>query len=246
MATSVTTPTRERLIRAAAELLSAGGRDAVSTRAVSAAAGVQAPTMYRLFGDKEGLLDAVAAHGFEQYLASKSALGETDDPVEDLRRGWDLHVGFGLAQPAFYVLMYGDARPGGRSAAQQEAAAMLHRMVSRVAAAGRLRMSVERAAQLVHATGLGVTLHLIATAPTERDPEVSAIARETVIRAIVTDTTDAAPPVGQATELASRAVGLKAALTAASPETGLSAAEQAVLIEWLDRISDAPAIRPRS
>jgi AcrR family transcriptional regulator len=36
------------------------GRRAVTTRAVAAGAGVQAPTIYRLFGDKDGLLDALA------------------------------------------------------------------------------------------------------------------------------------------------------------------------------------------
>lgn len=28
------------------------------------------------------------------------------DPVADLRAGWDLHVGFGLCNPALYSLMY--------------------------------------------------------------------------------------------------------------------------------------------
>jgi AcrR family transcriptional regulator len=36
----------------------------VSTRAVSAAARVQAPTICRIFGDKRGLLDAVARYCF--------------------------------------------------------------------------------------------------------------------------------------------------------------------------------------
>src|SRR3954470_7132492 len=82
---------RGRIVAAAARRLAEGGPDAVSTRAVSAAAGVQPPTIYRLFGDKEGLLDAVAAHGFQAYLATKTIVPQSDDPVADLRRGWDLH-----------------------------------------------------------------------------------------------------------------------------------------------------------
>ena len=62
--------TRERIVEAAAALLAQGGREAVSTRAVSAAAGVQAPTIYRIFGDKQGLLDAVASRGFAEYVRS--------------------------------------------------------------------------------------------------------------------------------------------------------------------------------
>src|SRR4051794_13063467 len=98
--------TRDRILRAAAALLEREGRDAVSTRAVGTAAGVQAPTLYRLFGDKAGLLQAVAAYGFESYLVQKHGLDESDDPVADLRRGWDMHVQFGLSRPAFYMLMY--------------------------------------------------------------------------------------------------------------------------------------------
>src|ERR1044072_7590634 len=97
---------RERIVAAAARLLAEGGSDAVSTRAVSTAAGVQPPTIYRLFGDKQGLLDAGVAHGCAAYRADKTATDPTDDPVEDLRAGWDLHVGLGLANPALYGLMY--------------------------------------------------------------------------------------------------------------------------------------------
>lgn len=157
--------TRQRVLRAAAELLSSQGRAGISTRAVSAAAGVQPPTLYRLFGDKDGLLDALAAYGFQQYLREKQALEETDDPVADLRRSWDLHVGFGLSQPGFYVLMYGEGRYRGGIPGGLETIAILRRTLTRVAAAGRLRMSVERATQLVHAMGLGVVLSLIATPP---------------------------------------------------------------------------------
>jgi len=50
---------RHRIVEAAVELLEKGGPDAVSTRAVAAAAGMQPPAIYRLFGDKEGLLEAI-------------------------------------------------------------------------------------------------------------------------------------------------------------------------------------------
>ncbi|MFC7739831.1 TetR/AcrR family transcriptional regulator [Nocardiopsis composta] len=115
MSSEKTPEPRRRILEAAAGLLAEGGPEAASTRAVAAAAGVQAPTLYRLFGDKQGLLEALAAHGFERYLADKQELGATDDPVADLRRGWDLHVDFGLARPALYVLMYGTP---GRAAAR--------------------------------------------------------------------------------------------------------------------------------
>ena len=45
--------TRKRIIAAAIEILTREGREAVTTRAVADAAGVQAPAIYRLFTDKK-------------------------------------------------------------------------------------------------------------------------------------------------------------------------------------------------
>ena len=94
------------LIEVAAQLLANGGPDAVTTRSVALAAGVQAPTIYRLFGDKSGLLDAVAEHGFAGYVACKPPVDIDGDPVESLRAGWELHVGFGLANPELFRLIH--------------------------------------------------------------------------------------------------------------------------------------------
>jgi AcrR family transcriptional regulator len=221
--------TRDRIVAAAADLL-AGGREAVSTRAVSAAAGVQAPAIYRLFGDKQGLLDAVATHGLTTYLESKTHLEPSEDPVEDLRTGWDLHIGFGLANPALYALMYGDPRPGASPApAALAAAEVLAGHIRRIAEAGRLRVSEERAAQLVHAAGCGTTLTLIARPENGRDPALSEMAREAVIAAITTDAPAPAPPGP-----VSAAVALRAVLPRTS---ALTTREQALLQEWLDRIT---------
>src|SRR5580698_6011014 len=94
--------TRAQLVEVAANLLASQGPDAVTTRSVALAVGVQAPTIYRLFGDKSGLLDDGVEHGFATYLTNKPPVGtdaDADDPIAALRAGWDLHVGFGLANP---------------------------------------------------------------------------------------------------------------------------------------------------
>src|SRR5580704_3052018 len=88
---------RARIVRAAAKLLATGGRNAVTTRAVSAAAGVQPPTIYRHFGDMQELLGVVARETLTVHVREQATRALTNDPVEDLRRGWDLHVAFGLA-----------------------------------------------------------------------------------------------------------------------------------------------------
>lgn len=74
---------RTRMLDAAEGLLDASPDRDVSTRAVCEAVGVGAPTLYRLFGDKNGLLAAVVDHGFARYLSTKRALEPTADPVVD-------------------------------------------------------------------------------------------------------------------------------------------------------------------
>ncbi|RYG81421.1 TetR/AcrR family transcriptional regulator [bacterium] len=221
--------TRERIVAAAGRLLAQGGRDALTTRGVAAAAGVQAPTLYRLFGDKSGLLDAVAEHGFRSYLMEKIVRGPGLDPVEDLRAGWDLHVGFGLARPEVYALMYGDPRPGARSPAADEGYRILREHVRRIALDGRLRVGEERAAHLVHASGCGVVLTLLAMPEDRRDSGLSEAARETVIAAITSDA-----PAVEGRGPAAAAIALRAAMPDA---TALTEGERHVLGEWLVRLA---------
>jgi AcrR family transcriptional regulator len=224
---------RARIIRCAINLLNHGGRDAVTTRAVADAADVQAPALYRLFGDKQGLLDAVAEHGFAAYLKEKSVRQPGQDPVEDLRTGWDLHVEFGLSHSAIYLLMYAQPRPGAKSPAAELSGRFLKEHIRRVAAAGRLRVSEEQAADLFHACGCGTVLTLLSQAEEQRDSSLSEslseIAREAAIGAITTD-----PPATENFGPAAAAVALRAVLPEASP---LSEGERALLTEWLDRLA---------
>ena len=234
MARKQALPPRERMVRAAAELLATGGREAVSTRAVSAAAGVQAPAIYRQFGDMRGLLDAAALHGFSSYLETKRARPREDDPVDDLRRGWDHHVEFGLTNPAIYALLYGEPRPDAEPAVVREGNLILHGLVQRIAEAGRLTVGVDRAVGMVQAACKGVTLTLMGRDPATRDQGLSDATREALLSAI---TVDAARPSARRErdgDVARRAVALKAVLKA---QAVLSPAEAVMLGEWLDRLS---------
>ncbi|MFD0657958.1 TetR family transcriptional regulator [Thermocatellispora tengchongensis] len=180
-----------------------------------------------------GLLDAVAAHGFATYLHDKHALAATDDPVADLRRGWDLHVSFGLTRPAFYILMYGEPRPGATSHAAAEAMAILRRTITRIAESGLLRVPVDRAATMLHSACMGVTFTLIGTEPRSRDPHLSEQTREAVIAAVTTTPQPSTPQPLRASVLT-----LRAALTTdQAPElSSLTPAERTLLAEWLDRL----------
>jgi AcrR family transcriptional regulator len=247
--------TRDRIIAAAAAILDAEGREAVSTRSVSAAAGVQPPAIYRLFGDMQGLLDAVAHFGFGEYLAQKTNAAPEPDPVDGLRRGWDLHIGFGLSHPALYALMYGQPGTGLASHAAAEAMNILRGLVERVARSGRLAVDVDSAVGMIHAAGCGVTLSLIAAPADRRDQALAERTREAILAAVTTDSVAdagtglspaAAEPRGPGQGVPDggnaagrHAIALKATLAAGgSTAAGLLTAGESVLLgEWLDRLS---------
>lgn len=230
-------------MRAAAALLAEGGRDAVTARAVSHAAGVKAPTLYRQFGDMRGILDAAVSHGFAIYLRGKTGGAPAVDPVDDLRHGWDLHVAFGLSNPAVYALMFGEPRPGADIPAAREAATILRGLVQRVAEAGRLRVGVEPAARMIHAATVGVTLTLLATAPEDRDPTTSPATREAILAAVTTDGAGAAAQDPEASRAASHAVALRATL--AHEPAGFTPGELTLLGELLDRLAASGRDRGR-
>ncbi|MBV6702070.1 TetR/AcrR family transcriptional regulator [Kitasatospora aureofaciens] len=220
--------TRQRVIEAAIGLLEREGRDAVTTRAVAVAAGVQAPAIYRLFGDKNGLLEAVAEYGFAAFLAAKHVDPDPQDPVEDLKAGWDLAVEFGLANPALYTLMYSE--PGNAtSAAFTAGMEILMGRIRRLAAGGWLRVDEQLAATLIHATARGAVLTWLSLPEDERNPALLTALRT----AMVTAVTNQQPAVRDAGP-----AGAARALRAALPEqTTLSSAEQHLLREWLDRLA---------
>ena len=63
---------------------------------------MQAPAIYRLFGDKDELLEAVAEHVLATYISAKNpiaaaASARDTPPVDDLRPAWMTQTGYGLA-----------------------------------------------------------------------------------------------------------------------------------------------------
>jgi len=223
-----------RILRAALELLTDGGTEAVSTRAVSARAGVQQPALYRLFGDKRGLLEALASFGFEQYLAQKQiAHAATGNPLEDLRAGWDAHVAFGVEHPGLYQLMYGTVHSGQRSAAAKEAYEGLLAVMQKLAALGALRMPPDVAAQMIQSAAIGVTLRLIASRDDPASDDLSPGIRDAVLAAILADPAAAHP--AEYDTVAVRAMSLDSCL--ADQHGDLTPAETALLREWLRRLT---------
>lgn len=220
---------RSRIVQAAATLIAAGGREAATTRAVAAAAAVQAPTIYRLFGDKEGLLDAVAEWTLANFVASKARSNPSADPVEDLREGWDTYIAFGLANPAVFALM--NTNPGRQSKATIKGLSVLRERVRRVALTGRLRVPEGRAVDLIHAIGTGTVLTLLAKSPEDR-AGLSDDARAAAYAQVLGDR-----PSSRKRGLTGMASALRAGL---DDIDGLSAGERQLLAELLDRIARQP------
>lgn len=224
-----------RIVAAAAELLTEAGRAAVTTRGVAERAGVQAPAIYRLFGDKDGLLDAVAEYLMTEFTTAKAAADPTSDvldPVENLRRGWDMTITFGLANPALFVLM-SDPHRAHHSEAVKAGTAHLAARVHQVALAGRLKIGERQAVTLIHAAGTGAILATLAQPEAERDFSLAETMRDIVLERILIDAdhvqNDAVtdPTVVSAIALQSNIDQIEQ----------LSAGERALLAEWLGRIT---------
>lgn len=216
---------RARIIAAAASLIRAHGPDAATTRAVAAAASVQPPTIYRLVGDKDALLDAVAELELAAYVATKQHDAHPADPVEALRQGWNKHVAFGLANPAVFRIMASNPRSPAAAAGLR----VLGQRIHAIALAGRLRGSEERAVAMVHAAGTGVVMALIAQDQAPASFDLGAETREAVIRATTT-TVDFSDDTAS-----SAATTLRARL---GHSRALSPGERGLLDELLLRLSD--------
>lgn len=189
------------------------------------------PTLYHHFGNKQGLTEAVIAHGFDLYLGQKAGTEASADPIHDIRRGWDVHVDFGVANPGFYALMYGSVRPGYIPDAQARASDMLLALTRRAAEQGRLTVTPERAAAHILSANIGVTLRQIALA--SPDPDLSAEVRDGVLAAITgTPDHDQGSRRDDALRLLSHA--------AAHPDI-LGADETRLLQSWLLRLSQTEA-----
>ncbi|MFG1843049.1 TetR/AcrR family transcriptional regulator [Micromonospora sp. NPDC049175] len=221
------------IVTAASQLLREKGANAVTTRAVAQAAGVQAPTIYRLFGDKNGLIDAVAEHVMATYVAAKSAVvrAAEGDPVADLRLGWRVHIEFGLANPELYALI-GARGTGGPSPATAAGIEALRTRVRRLAAAGLLAVDERRALMMIHAAGNGTILALLATPPQERDSGLGDAMFDAVLSSILVST-----PATPDTTVSAVAVTFA---TVVPDLPGLSDAERALMTEWLHRSLTAP------
>ena len=137
-----------------------------------------------------------------------------------------MHIGFGLANEALFGLLADPGR-GARSSAAAAGLEVLRARVHRVAAAGQLQVTEQRAVELIQAAGTGVVLTLLSRPPEERDSDFADAMYEAVTRSILSDV-PALPRDGTTAV----AVAFRAAVPNLPMLTGT---ERALLSEWLDR-----------
>ncbi len=222
------------ILNRAADLLAASADGDISTRAVCEAAGIGQPVLYRLFGDKDGLLAAVADRVWGDYLESKRAAVSSADVLADLRDGWDKHTAFALAHPHAYRLVFASSLSA-RSEAWEEAMGLLRGVLDRVAGQGLLRQSVDEVAHIVMAANSGIALALLLHPAQYPDPALSVSVRDATFRAILVDDGDA-----EARDAADARRAAAATLQAEAGDLDLFTAGEFVLLrEWLTRIQNS-------
>lgn len=103
---------RARLCAAAERLFAERGPDAVNMRQLAAELGVSAMTPYRYFKDKDAILAAVRAQGFDRFAAAlETAFATSDDPLAQAAAVSSAYIEFALENPAAYRLMFDLTQP---------------------------------------------------------------------------------------------------------------------------------------
>lgn len=177
---------RQAILLAATELFLAKGYAGTSTEEVAAAARASKQTLYRHFGDKDGLLRAVIETSIADAEAGTDALlhalGETDDLARDLQRFARQHLR-DVVQPHLMrmrrlVIAEAERVPQLARAwferGPERAHDALEVLLARMAARGLLRIDRPRLAAehlnwLILSIPLHQSLYLPADAPPDRD-----------------------------------------------------------------------------
>ena len=127
---------REALLAAARAELVEHGRAAISLRAVARRAGLSHASPKYHFGDRSGLLTAIATEGFHALARHLSQVHESDAQQQLAVLG-RAYIDFGLSHPALFELMFAPSELHATDpefiAAQQQAIGALTTAVSRLA-----------------------------------------------------------------------------------------------------------------
>lgn len=176
---------RAALLQAAEVELAERGMEAFSLRSVAKRAGVSHAAPAHHFGDAQGLLTALAAEAFRQFLATQAAREAVaaKDPASQLVAAGLGYVDFAIARPTLFRLMWQSNRPDFDVPELGKAArAAFQHLVDQVAAAGG-RTTADEAAVWALAHGLADLLAsnrlsgVAALEPEARDAMIAGLLR---------------------------------------------------------------------
>jgi AcrR family transcriptional regulator len=131
---------RQTLIDAAVELIAETGPRGFTLREAARRAGVSHNAPYRHFQDKDELLAAVAAQGFEELTRSmtRAARGESGS-LQRLRAAGIAYIGFALRRPQHFTAMFETPAAECSREAGERAFHTLLRLIEDCQKAGELR-----------------------------------------------------------------------------------------------------------
>lgn len=103
---------RGRLLDVAVKLLANEGPESLAMRRIAGEAGCSPTVIYTMFGNREGLAEALYLEGFERIRKHLEAVPPRHDPFDYLTALSPAYRAACLAQPDYYSLMFERAIPG--------------------------------------------------------------------------------------------------------------------------------------
>lgn len=137
--------TRSRILTAAKAIHKEAGADGLSMRRIAARLGVTAPAIYHHFVNREAILEAVSAEGFDRLVARLDRLSAKHDSLQQCLAILVAYREFAIQEPHVFAVMFITRRAQARRFPDDFAArrsAAFSRLADRVAAAmaaGELR-----------------------------------------------------------------------------------------------------------
>lgn len=92
-------------------MLTEGGPQGLTIRSIAERAGCSTMPIYRQFGSKLGVIDALYREGFDHVLDRFAAVEVSDDPLFDLAATCHSYRATALEHPAHYQVMFSRAVP---------------------------------------------------------------------------------------------------------------------------------------
>ncbi|WP_198956249.1 TetR/AcrR family transcriptional regulator [Archangium sp. Cb G35] len=97
---------RERILKAAREMVVREGFAALSMRKLAEAIEYAPATLYLHFENREEIARELSVRGFQQLLEYLAPAGQVEEPMERLTAAARAYVRFGLEQPETYRLIF--------------------------------------------------------------------------------------------------------------------------------------------